>query len=300
MSDEFNINQQFNDQAVSEFALPAVIVTAPRTTSYDWYSIWNNIFARIAPQNPAFINPTLTQQNRIDGYRFRENPLEMGLFWRVTASGRVHPDDLKQYERQKAILYSYMSSVAEDEVIRLEQESSKDGFNKLYASAGMSDMLPYSVGAEDITADADYFSMWRMAIFGHDNSELANNQFKKAVDDTIYKDIYPLMLDITKIGVTILAGNAGPYAPGVAATGNFVIEAAKQKTENYDRFGYTWENALVDAGKETGIDLVTGMGAKEMSQVIAVKFSLPEPTRFGLEKGLDYLLKKGVGQFKDK
>ncbi|MCM0759457.1 polymorphic toxin type 44 domain-containing protein [Sporomusa sphaeroides DSM 2875] len=124
MSDEFNTNQQFNDQLLPDIALPAVIVTAPRFTLYDWYSIWNNIFARIAPQNPVFINPALTYQNIIDGYRLGENPFRMGLLWRITASGRVHPDDVKQYIRQEKILYSYMSAV-EAAATRLGQDSSK-------------------------------------------------------------------------------------------------------------------------------------------------------------------------------
>ncbi len=125
MSDKISTNQQFNAQSLPEFALPAVVVTAPRLTSYDWYGIWKNIFAAVDPQSPVFINPTLTHQNILDGYRLRENPLGIGLSWRVTASGRVHPDDLKQCTRQEEIFYSHMLPAAKDATVELSQESIK-------------------------------------------------------------------------------------------------------------------------------------------------------------------------------
>lgn len=279
----------------------------------------------LPPGSTADIDSDLTSDDIANGYHLE--PDEYGVYRRYHSSGIMHPDDLSKYfELENAINRAFFNHTVESiKVLENTLQVDKDflvadtaraggntlgvtqgasnagasllGFNKLYASAGMSDMLPYSVEAGDPTASGDYFSMWRMAIFGHDNSELANNQFKKAVDDTIYKDIYPLMLDLGKVGVTVLAGRAGF---GVAATGNFVLEAAKNKSENYDRSSYTWENALVDAGKKSGIDLAAGMGAKEMSQVIAAKFNLAEPARLGLEKGLDYLLKKGIDQIMEK
>ncbi len=149
MSDEFNTNQQFNDQAVPEFTLPEVVVTAPRGTSYDWYSIWNNVFARIAPQNPVFINPTLTQQNRIDGYRLRRNLLGTG-FWRVTASGRVHPDDLKQCDRQKEIFQDSFIEYAK--LVTIPGSSEKEfWFNEVVVEADRDDNTVYFKKVPDYT-----------------------------------------------------------------------------------------------------------------------------------------------------
>ncbi|WP_188397647.1 hypothetical protein [Sporomusa sp. GT1] len=149
MSDEFNTNQQFNDQTVPEFTLPEVIVTAPRATSYDWYSIWNNIFARIAPQNPVFINPIMTQQNRIDGYMLRRNRLGTG-FWRVTASGRVHPDDIKQCDRQEEIFQDSFIEYAK--LVTIPGSSEKElWFNEVVVEADRDDNTVYFKKVPDYT-----------------------------------------------------------------------------------------------------------------------------------------------------
>jgi hypothetical protein len=278
---------------------------------------------RLAPTNSAFVDATLSFQDIANDYHLEYN--SNGIKWRVKPSGVVHPDDLAKFQQQQEYIQSISDNLAakasmgvgspiagnasqETSVVRKEitqaectfvQGSSIAGSSqlsgKLIAASAMSDMDPYFQGTGNPIAGGDYFSMWRMAIFGHDNPELANNQFKKAVEDTIYKDIYPLMLTLSQVGITGLAGvYTGPYAPVVAAPGNFVLEAAKNKAENYDRSNYNWENAFVDAGKKYGIELVVGMGAKKMSQVIAAKYNLSEMAQLGLEKSMDYLLEKGT------
>ncbi|WP_371363628.1 hypothetical protein SRRS_45080 [Sporomusa rhizae] len=155
MSDKVSTNQKFNAQLLPEFTLPAVVVTAPRLRWYDWYGIWKNIFAAIDPQSPVFINPTLSHQNILDGYRLRENPLKIGLSWRVTASGRVHPDDVKQYIKQEKTLYSHMLPAVEDAATKLSQESSNaesknTEFNSdaIYWSYDLSPIPPSEVGGK--------------------------------------------------------------------------------------------------------------------------------------------------------
>jgi len=150
MSDEVSTNQKFNAQAVPEFTLPAVVVTAPRLTSYDWYGIWKNIFAPIDPQSPVFINPTLSHQNILDGYRLRENPLKIGLSWRVTASGRVHPDDLKQCNRQEEILQNYFIEYAK--LVAIPGSSEKElRFDEVVVEADRDDNTAYFNKVPDYT-----------------------------------------------------------------------------------------------------------------------------------------------------
>ncbi len=111
------------------------------------------------------------------------------------------------------------------------------------------------------------------------------------MQDAVLKDIYPVIIDIGKMGATGVATvYTGPYGPAVAAPINLVLEAAKQKSINYDMSSYTWENAFVDAAKKNGIDLVAGMGAKKMSQVIAEALNLSGTDQFILEKSLSTYL----------
>ena len=243
--------------------------------------LWEyNYGIQLGPMNPAGID---YEEGEISEEQAAEYKLVREQAWK--SSGIVAVEEMRAYLAKLAFAFSKELSNADP--------SPSEG--PLYASLA-SDYQTYSVGAPP--ASSDPFSMLRMAIFGHDNPELANNQFKKAVNDTIYKDIYPLMLTLAQVGNTAAVGTVvTPFlAPTAAAPGNFVIEVAKKKSENYDRPNYTWESAFIDAGKQIGIDLAVGMGAQKMSQAIAAKFNLAEPARVGLEESLDYLLKKGVDQ----
>lgn len=53
----------------------------------------------LAPDDPAFIDATLSLQDMANGYYLEDN--EYGIKWRVTASGRVYPDDLAKYQKQQ-------------------------------------------------------------------------------------------------------------------------------------------------------------------------------------------------------
>lgn len=156
MSNETSTNQQRNGKAPTEFSLPEVVVTAPRYTWYDWYiyGILQNLFATKDPQSNIFTNPTLNYQDIRAGYRLRENPLGIGLLWRETASGRVHPDDVKQYSKQEKNLYSHMLPAAEDAAYVSQESSNAESKNTelssdvLYWSYDLSPIPPSEIGGK--------------------------------------------------------------------------------------------------------------------------------------------------------
>jgi hypothetical protein len=66
----------------------------------------------LAPDDPTFIDATLSSQDMANGYALEEN--EYGVRWRITASGRVHPDDVDKYQKQ----YEYYEKLHSDTILR--------------------------------------------------------------------------------------------------------------------------------------------------------------------------------------
>lgn len=66
----------------------------------------------LAPDDPTFIDAELSFQDMANGYSLEEN--EFGVRWRITASGRVHPDDVDKYQKQ----YEYYERLHSDTILR--------------------------------------------------------------------------------------------------------------------------------------------------------------------------------------
>ncbi len=66
----------------------------------------------LAPDDPTFIDATLSFQDMANGYALEEN--EFGVWWRITASGQVHPDDVDKYQKQ----YEYYERLHSGTILR--------------------------------------------------------------------------------------------------------------------------------------------------------------------------------------
>ncbi|MDF2927878.1 MAG: hypothetical protein K0Q75_116 [Anaerospora sp.] len=283
-----------------------------------FHNTWENSFHEILdPTNPLFVDAELSDEDKDYHLEYNEN----GVLWRVNATNMPHPDDLvKCFEQRQKIRNSLSDAInkygkTENEVSGNPQLAFYDTvsdrafrYNRVDTRELMMSLgLPpgtklKSVSYEDsdygeLYSDSDNFSMIRIAFFGHDNPELANYQLKRALDDTMYKDVYPIMLKtFGKAGVYFIAARSGPLAYYVIPVGDFLLDMIRFKSENYDDYKYTWGNAAIDAGQAAGIDLAVGMGAEQISRAIAAKYKLSEPLQYVLKKTLETILDKGVEQ----
>jgi len=66
----------------------------------------------IGPDNPAFIDATLSYQDSACGDRLEPN--ENGVLWRVSAAGVPHPDDFDKYIEQQRVIESTTNSTKND------------------------------------------------------------------------------------------------------------------------------------------------------------------------------------------
>ncbi len=64
----------------------------------------------LAPNNPAFIDATLNDLDIAFDYRLDYNP--NGVLWRVSAAGRVHPDDLEKFYQQQEFIQTAADSLS--------------------------------------------------------------------------------------------------------------------------------------------------------------------------------------------
>ena len=199
MSDEINTDQQFNAQVVPEFTLPELVVTAPRLT-------WNDIFGTIVdtildPQNPVFIDPTLSYQDIMNGYQVEENPLGIGLSWRVNAAGIPHPDDAWKLCEQQKIVQAY-SDILYAKLITIPGSSEKEfRFDEVVVLGDRS------------TSDAS----------GAKNNDLIHG-FKQVVKDAIANGILPNPATMQSDYKFIEGGLSTPILKLASVAGGFIMD----------------------------------------------------------------------------
>lgn len=80
---------------------------------------------QMAPDNPAFIDADLSQQDISNGYRLEYNP--NGILWRVTAAGTPHPDDADKYMEQQRVIKCAANEFAEIQSSNAEIKSGIGG-----------------------------------------------------------------------------------------------------------------------------------------------------------------------------
>jgi len=106
----------------------------------------------LAPDDPTFIDATLSFQDMANGYFLEDN--EHGVRWRITASGRVHPDDLDKYQKQ----CEYYERLHSDTILRALP--SEEAFKrKEYESSGYVPIanLPNTIKTENSGTDFENF-----------------------------------------------------------------------------------------------------------------------------------------------
>lgn len=274
MSNENSTNQQSNGKALPEFPLPEVVVTAPRYTWYDWYGILQNIFAVKDPQSNIFTNPTLNYQDFRAGYRLRENPLGIGLLWRETASGRVHPDDVKQYMKQDKTLNSHILPAAEDAVTKLpfNAEAGTTVGGDGYFTANQSESSTIDKLKNYLSQHSEFVILEVEALTDTALGEMVISKLRNTF--TIGKQSAPglgpagtleVRVDTTPGGVITLKGVAKVFG-GVVSLG----QTSYDVYVDYKTFGFT-ENFAKAAALDIGVTVV----AASVSGAVVSFFGYP-------------------------
>jgi len=103
----------------------------------------------LAPDDPAFIDATLSLQDTFNGYYLEYN--EYGVKWRITTSGKVHPDDLVKYQKQQ----EYYEGLHSDAILKtlIPEEDFK---GQIHEGADYINMVNFYINTEDVSSGTDY------------------------------------------------------------------------------------------------------------------------------------------------
>jgi hypothetical protein len=155
----------------------------------------------LAPDDPAFIDATLSLQDMANGYYLEYN--EYGVKRRITASGKVHPDDLVKDQKQQE--YEKLHSDAILRTLTPEEEFK----GQVHEGTDYVPIASFLNNIKKVSSGTDYPDF--AATLG-EIRDTKNNIFEDVASFGV--DVLKGVVGLAKTGVSILGEEAEREAPG--------------------------------------------------------------------------------------